>query len=410
MKITDRPLASSFGSDSWLIVSDVDGIEKRATPAQVAAVIDTTGASSWGAIAGTLADQTDLQTALNAKAASSHTHAISDVTSLQTSLDGKAATGHNHDASYAALSHTHASTDISDSTVTGRALITATDAAAGRTAIGAGTSSFDGVYTSLTSIPSTFAPSAHTHPSTDISDSTVTGRAVIVAANAAAGRTAIGAGTSNFSGAYADLTGKPTLGNSAALDVGTIAGTVSAGDHTHPGGSEAFPVGSIYLAVVSTNPGTLLGYGTWSAIGAGRVLVGLDSGDTAFDTVEETGGAKTVASAGSNSAPTFTGTPFSDIINHTHPVTDPGHTHVENNNSATTGGLAGWAARDTSTNTPVATGYSTASSTTGVTTENPVGGVASITPAGTVSAPTFTGSATSVVQPYFVCYMWRRDS
>jgi hypothetical protein len=32
-----------------------------------------------------------------------------------------------------------------------------------RTLIGAGTSSFDGVYTSLTSIPSTFAPSAHTH-------------------------------------------------------------------------------------------------------------------------------------------------------------------------------------------------------------------------------------------------------
>lgn len=54
-----------------------------------------------------------------------------------------------------------------------------------------------------------------------------------------------------------------------------------------------YPVGSIYISTVSTNPGTLFGVGTWIAFGAGRTLVGLDSGDTAFDTVEETGGAKT---------------------------------------------------------------------------------------------------------------------
>lgn len=57
--------------------------------------------------------------------------------------------------------------------------------------------------------------------------------------------------------------------------------------------SALFPVGSIYTAIVSTNPGTLLGFGTWTAFGAGRTLVGLDSGQTEFDTVEETGGAKT---------------------------------------------------------------------------------------------------------------------
>lgn len=48
------------------------------------------------------------------------------------------------------------------------------------------------------------------------------------------------------------------------------------------------------MAVVATNPGTLLGVGTWVAFGQGRMLVGLDSGDTDYDTVEETGGAKTV--------------------------------------------------------------------------------------------------------------------
>lgn len=50
------------------------------------------GPAAWGSITGTLSSQTDLQTALNGKAASTHGHAISDVTGLQTALDGKAIT------------------------------------------------------------------------------------------------------------------------------------------------------------------------------------------------------------------------------------------------------------------------------------------------------------------------------
>lgn len=57
--------------------------------------------------------------------------------------------------------------------------------------------------------------------------------------------------------------------------------------------SQAFPVGAIYTSVVSTNPATTLGYGTWTAFASGRTLVGVDTGQTEFDTVEETGGAKT---------------------------------------------------------------------------------------------------------------------
>ena len=58
---------------------------------------------------------------------------------------------------------------------------------------------------------------------------------------------------------------------------------------------DAYPVGSVYInASNSTNPATLLGFGTWTAFGAGRVLVGIDSTDTDFDTAEETGGEKEV--------------------------------------------------------------------------------------------------------------------
>lgn len=59
-------------------------------------------------------------------------------------------------------------------------------------------------------------------------------------------------------------------------------------------GKLLYPVGSIYInANVSTNPATLLGFGTWTAWGVGRAIVGIDTSQTEFDTAEETGGAKT---------------------------------------------------------------------------------------------------------------------
>lgn len=76
--------------------------------------------------------------------------------------------------------------------------------------------------------------------------------------------------------------------------------------------SGAWPVGAVFISVVSTNPATLLGFGTWVAFGAGRMLVGLNGADTDFDVAEETGGSKT----------------SSALIAHTH-VQDA-HTHVQN--------------------------------------------------------------------------------
>lgn len=218
------------------------------------------------------------------------------------------------------------------------------------------------------------------------------------------------------------------------------------------GGSEAFPIGSVFIAVVNTNPATLLGYGSWSAFGAGRVLIGLDAGDADFDTVEEEGGAKAVASSAQSFAgnslaahqhdaitagtpagsvswpvgvPTFSGTPSTDVVNHLHTLaTGTGSTgsfsQVIGTVDTSSGGTGA---------TPTQTALATRSG-------NPVaGGVANYTPAGTVAWPagvsTFAGNqlathqhagitagtpsgtntpgnATSVVQPYIVVYMWKR--
>ena len=69
----------------------------------------------------------------------------------------------------------------------------------------------------------------------------------------------------------------------------------------------AYPVGSIYLSVNNVNPSQLFG-GTWVAWAPGRVPVGINTSDSDFDTVEETGGAKShsYTPAGSNTAVTLT--------------------------------------------------------------------------------------------------------
>lgn len=59
---------------------------------------------------------------------------------------------------------------------------------------------------------------------------------------------------------------------------------------------KVYPVGSIYMSVRNVSPQSFIG-GTWVAWGSGRVPVGVDTSDTDFDTVEQTGGAKTVTLA-----------------------------------------------------------------------------------------------------------------
>ena len=80
--------------------------------------------------------------------------------------------------------------------------------------------------------------------------------------------------TANLGISYNDLTDKPTIP--------TISNILNS----------VYPVGSIYISVSSVNPGLTFG-GTWVAFGSGKTLVGVDTSDADFNTVQKTGGEKT---------------------------------------------------------------------------------------------------------------------
>ena len=75
--------------------------------------------------------------------------------------------------------------------------------------------------------------------------------------------------------------------------------------------SQIYPIGSIYISTNITNASDLkekLGVGTWESYGKGKTLVGVDENDSSFNSVEKTGGSKTVKLNTSN------------LPNHTHVI------------------------------------------------------------------------------------------
>jgi hypothetical protein len=172
---------------------------------------------------------------------------------------------------------------------------------------------------------------------------------------------------------------------SPALTGTPTAPTASVGTNTTQLASTAFvqaalaaslyPVGSIYINATSAiNPGTLLGFGTWTAFGAGRVMVGFNSGNALFDTAEETGGSADAV-----------------LVSHTHTatVTDPGHNHNYSVVQTSGGPSGGTASYTTTTSVPTST------ASTGISVSNSTQGV----------------SATNAnYQPYITVYMWKRTA
>lgn len=164
-------------------------------------------------------------------------------------------------------------------------------------------------------------------------------------------------------------------------------------DHTHT--DLQLPVGSVFIAVVSTNPGTLLGYGTWSAFGTGRLLVGIDSGDTDFDVVEETGGEKTKTIAQANLPDISTGSGTA----HTH--TQDAHTHNFLPRSGTTGSVSS-----------IVTGTLDTSSTISGANQPHIQNATATNQNESAHTHSLGGSGTAlnVMNPYIVVYMWKRTA
>jgi hypothetical protein len=198
---------------------------------------------------------------------------------------------------------------------------------------------------------------------------------------------------------FATLTGTETLTNktltSPTLSSPSMTGTPSAptaayGTDTTQVATTAFvqsaieaayPVGSVYInASVATNPGTLFGFGSWIAFGTGRVMVGIDSSDSSFNTIGETGGSKNAT-----------------VVSHTHTatssVTDPGHKH-------------------TITNFPL--GYTVASGSTlplafNSGNKNTNTAYTGISVSTSVSSTGSSGTNANL-QPYITVYMWKRTA
>ena len=215
------------------------------------------------------------------------------------------------------------------------------------TSVGAAGALMDSEVTDLDGIKSLTVPN-----STTIS---TFGATLVDDADAAAARTTLGAAAL----ASPALTGTPTAPTAGSgTDTTQIATTAFVQQEFTKANinGHAYPVGSIYTSILSTNPATLLGVGTWSSFGAGRVLVGRDGGDSDFDSPEETGGAK----------------------DHTLTVTEiPAHSHTFTIGNESGGGHAA----DGASSTPTVT-----------------------------TSETGGGQTHNNLQPYIVVYFWKRTA
>lgn len=124
-----------------------------------------------------------------------------------------------------------------------------------------------------------------------------------------------------------------------------------------------YPVGSVYISINNVNPGTYLTGTTWEAFGTGKTLVGVDTAQTEFNTVQKTGGEKTHTLI------------VDEMPSHKHPL--PYRTSILNSAIGSSGSW--WTDPGTST------GNSNAQSIA-------VGG----------------GKSHNNLQPYITVYMWKR--
>jgi hypothetical protein len=204
----------------------------------------------------------------------------------------------------------------------------------------------------------------------------------------------------------------------AALTAASTAPTAASGTNTTQIATTAFvqtalralhPVGSIYInATNSTNPGTLLGFGTWVAFGAGRVPVGFDAGNALFDTAEETGGSADAIAV--THTHTFSATTGNQSADHTHSGTTDSagtHSHTLTNNYIMN------AAGGTAISSGSGLQFGSSTDSAGAHTHTFSTGGVSANHTHSVSGTTgSTGSSgtNANYQPYITVYMWKRTA
>lgn len=150
-----------------------------------------------------------------------------------------------------------------------------------------------------------------------------------------------------------------------------------------------YPVGSIYInAAVSTNPGTLLGFGTWVSFGTGRVLIGVDTSDSAFDVLGETGGSKNAT-----------------LVNHTHTYNGTTASAGSHQHDQTLAGLDVFGQGGTSSPSGLY-GGSTGAATKNLTAS---AGAHTHTYSGTTDS-SGTSATNANLPPYITVYMWKRTA
>ena len=205
-------------------------------------------------------------------------------------------------------------------------------------------------------------------------------------------------------------------------------------------GTTLFPIGSIYLSVSNTNPGTFLG-GTWVAFGQGRTLIGINTSDGDFNTVEKTGGSKTKTLAVTNlpahthSIPALSGSAAS-AGGHTHTFSGTtssagSHSHsiskaivMVNNTSAFTINDSNFDGIVASDNLPSSYGvWTTDSQKSGIiasngahthtysgTTSNSGAHTHTVSTNASTSGSSGSSTAFSTMDPYITVYMWKRTA
>lgn len=94
----------------------------------------------------------------------------------------------------------------------------------------------------------------------------------------------------------------------------------SATGHTHSLAA-AWPVGAVFLSVLSTNPATLLGFGTWSQVAGGLYLVGQTGVQTGGQQIGSSTHAHTFTQPGAHSNHVFTQPTAAGEAAHTHSFT-----------------------------------------------------------------------------------------